>query len=551
MQYKAKLLFVTGVVGILLWVILPGAYKIIGYVASTVALSYALSSSKTLNVSVLIGLNVLYFMFPSSIFTLDSVSPYSLGFYSGLNAVSGWVNGVGGLFLIGIPILVLVGAVYAFAKGNIDQGVSSVIKLIIFILMVISFGFIMKLVGVESPYLQPIYSFVDIFWSIIKGITNFFAGIINKLDIGNLITDVPELPDDPFEMLVLDLIQEPADFMFVCFSSFPLISCFACFVVGIIFQFNTESAEKLLTKYSEKETIKFNPPGSSSVVFVIYWLIQSILVVALYVSRTLEQLLSRTSIIYLVYYITLSVAMVLMAIGFSSYTKTSKQTLFGLLYGVAGLFTFFNLFTQVRTLDIINLEYSTLTDSVIVAQLLFVAPTESMLFHVFAPGLVLYLILNYNKRYNLGDLNTQIDQLQDEVFLNDISIEFYKAADEKNKQQEKMLAILIRKKGTLTVKVQNLKRMKEHGLQIEGKLTAGQITLYFLLTVVVNVAFSVMHWFNSDLDFGAFWTSGLGLIYLASGIWLSYVSYRYGWPAGIITHAFNNCIGLLLLGGLA
>lgn len=73
------------------------------------------------------------------------------------------------------------------------------------------------------------------------------------------------------------------------------------------------------------------------------------------------------------------------------------------------------------------------------------------------------------------------------------------------------------------------------------------VIILFSVITFANFIFATFHMFASGMDFFTFWNSGLGVVYWVAGMWMTYISIRYGWGAGVLTHAFWNSWMIILL----
>jgi hypothetical protein len=247
-----------------------------------------------------------------------------------------------------------------------------------------------------------------------------------------------------------------------------------------------------------------------------------------------------------IYLIVSLMVCVFLTLGIGSPTRLSKDSIFGTFIGVAVLFVYANLFTQVQTFDMINIEYQDLTQIKILNQFLFVAPTESLLFHVFLPSIVIFVFLQKNKVLTQEELQSQLTSISDQIqSLQDMARIHKNTANQKSYVE--------------TEKLIKKAKLKKHSLEFTpigvqtNKLSETDFIIYLSCITAFNVVFSILHWFKSGLSFEIFWSSGIGFLYLSAGMIITLISYRYGWLSGILSHAIYNSAILsmvMLMGGV-
>jgi len=191
------------------------------------------------------------------------------------------------------------------------------------------------------------------------------------------------------------------------------------------------------------------------------------------------------------------------------------------------------MFTQVKTLDLLETEYPILIQTQILNQFLFVAPTETLLFHIFLPGLVIFYYLQKTKT------KEDLDKLRIEIQTLEVSAEIHKQLNDV-KRYAKTMQILNKKK----IKLSRVE--KEPGIP-QSKLKNINFIIYFAFCIFFNCIFSILHFIKSGLTFELFWSSGLGFLYMSSGIIITMVGYRFGWLSAILTHAIYNALMLFLI----
>jgi hypothetical protein len=220
------------------------------------------------------------------------------------------------------------------------------------------------------------------------------------------------------------------------------------------------------------------------------------------------------------------------------------------LIGEFGLFLIVQLFnTYNKTFDVLSLETVKTGIGYIMNQFLFVAPTESLLFHILIPSLVIGLLYVYTERtvlkYDSEEFNQKLHSIEASISTKEEMVDYYRTTGQKKKlaEEKSNLNDLRQKKNELS--------RKERKARVTDKSLYGRsiyVAVIFAFAIILpNFIFGLYHWFNSDVDFFVFWTSGLGVLYLVSGCWFTFISLRYGWLACILTHAIHNSLTIIIV----
>lgn len=251
-------------------------------------------------------------------------------------------------------------------------------------------------------------------------------------------------------------------------------------------------------------------------------------------------------------------AFVLLAVGaLPVRTGSGPAFIEGLVVGTGGILFFFNLASTGLTV----LPSEELPAVITIAnQILFVAPTESLLFHVVLPGLALlgmYLIYERNRKRHARELSARriatLEERQAKLRL------LYQSSLESSTRRIEYQGQRMTSQ-ELTTQIFNLENMivlarreaSRRSTTTVNTILAHRIgyVAYFVVVamVVPNVLFSTYHAFRSAYDVVSFWVSGLAFIYFGAGCWLTFICVRYGWLACVMSHALVNVISLLMMG---
>lgn len=554
--FKPAVVAITCFLGLILYFLLPNAFKIFAFLVPAIAISWGFSSK--FNFPLLLMMGLVFLLFPTSIFTLDASSSFNWNLIEVENYIEKVANVVSGVVFVGLPIVCVLGAIYAFSIGNVEGAVSSVTKVVIIVVMTSVFLFIADKFNIPLiGNLEAINSIGDFVWTVVQGIGNGAGNIINSVDIFDVAPDVPVIPD---ANLALDATQ-PETFRLTLIGSYPINLC----LIGLVFSILALILKKPLPKLDFDQSNHLSRPYQINYEFLIYLCFLLICYFALYLWLGETGFLTYRSLGYFTIYLTIiSVSCLALAFGLGSVSKVNWNSILGIIYGIFALYLTFNLFTQQTTLKLLSFEAKPeqITYYNIVAQTITVAPAESFLFHVFIPSLCLYILFLSVKRYNNKTIDQEIAQNRVRIEKLQLENQYYQVQLLKPKLSSEVTTLLKEKDlgdtndylyriaeiQKLSNKINAMQVEKQKTIQFHSnQLSVSQKITFYAVCIASNIIFSLMHWFNSGLDIRLFWVCGLGLIYLLSGLILTFISFRYGWLAGIIAHAINNSTGLIIL----
>jgi hypothetical protein len=520
-------LLLSCIASIVVFFVLESPFCIlISFFISAISLSLFYARKSSFNVYVFLLCLFLILFFPTNYLTLDVNSAYPIIQFS--TTIKNVINTVGTIVVIGIPTLLIGLTIAAFATLQFEQGINLLVKAIVVIVFVAAMTWILNYFGFD------LFGWREAAVGLWNKLTGWFGGQVN--------TYLSDMNTPSFSMLQL-------------FTTFPVILALTGIGSSIFFAFVKQSKkEKIMSKIFGTDEIAINKPGdrgthSQSIQFIIFFAIFAIIVLGLGLYYNIDDILTyRNQLYFSIYSIIIVGILILLAMGIGCYTKNSiKQTLTGTIIGIFGLFCFFNLFNQAKTFEMLALENPTLIIESIVSQVLFVAPMESLLFHVFLPSLVLYIIYQSKKRYDENEIRSQLLRFEIKRDYLVRENEVYRESNSKSKQNK------IQKTQTELFKVEKeirkLTNILENPILVQsGKsMTINNYVVYIVCVIAFQAIFSFFHWFNSPVSISVFFNSGSFFLYLSAGAWMGYLSYRFGWFTSIAVHAFNNCFTLILL----
>jgi len=247
-----------------------------------------------------------------------------------------------------------------------------------------------------------------------------------------------------------------------------------------------------------------------------------------------------------IYTILISVAfLTLSAPKITLYVKSNwKNTLMGLAIGLATLFIMLQFMTgTTKTMSAYDYEYGDYVILQVFNNFIFVAPAESLFFHVLIPSVALGWMYNRSKSNLEKDKIKIAEEKIKEINYVLATLEEFQ---EVFKKEPKKLALLKVRKAHLRKKQYRLQR----SIKLDKDFLYQDFNLAMLFLGVIlasNFAFSMSHWVLSGIDPLIFWLSGLGIIYMVAGIIMTLVAWRFGWLSCVLTHAVYNSATIIML----
>nr|BDI55107.1 MAG: hypothetical protein [uncultured archaeon] len=600
--YWLLLGFVIGIIGF--WFI-PPTFKIFSFLIPLIILCRCLTSeNSSFNINLFCVISFIFVLIPTDLFTFSMVPGNGGGgasvpvivdtplgtnfeFYYTIESV---INILVIIIFIVIPIILLVGSIYAIIIGQVNNAVKGLVKLFIVIFFVMIVAIIFNFVGLDM------FGAMGIILDIYVGIAKFLAslpvllyswldGIEGFFNLDNL----PALPNELYAFAGVtppsgEVLTNPMDsiflqdalvgmsyheILFAIHDSFPFIIASMCLVSAIFYSNRSweNHIEDVLTKYEKKELEpkkprKYFPGLNYKLIFYGVLILGFAFAIFLsdanaYSQFTNEDLtgtilydMFKTVGFFSIYVIISIFSILVLNYGRGVHYKdaTFKNTCKGIVYGLTGLFFFFHFFTSAKTMD--TMSYSNIPSDIayVTNQFIFVAPTESLFFHVLIPALVSGAILYYTgrklKKTSVLDIETELNKINAQISMQKNRIDFYRSSNKKQLSYEtNLLNHLLKKKRSL-----ELKTIK---VSVQEKTLFGRLTNVVLLVIggiiVPNIFFSLFHMFASNMDIYNYVLSGLFFIFLVAGCWFSYISLRYGWLSCILSHALWNTLNVILI----
>jgi len=582
--YIAILGFTLGILTLLFtW----NSFKIFSFIISIICVDIVLTPSSDFNYSknklkynyrfssaFLICSLLIYFLLGSNLFTLDASEPLNITLLT--MRVYQIVDIITIVFFIVIPVLLLVGAIWALIKGNADKASSSFTKLFFTIGVTMISFYVMDLAGIK---LGGITAWVGSFYTlIISFVISLPITIYNGIDglLENAawlgIESLPNLPSEytNFE-LTFDAVKLQFNsltytkFIFTIHDGLPLISALKCGIVSVFlirkkwevyFEQKLRGIAKIdfvpgpkKQKLFESKNTAFNP---FLLLFILFLMISGFFIFINYGNVYGSNLTQDWLYIgYFAFYMSCSISiLILLNTQKNLYYKRGSlaETLKGTIYGLMGLYLTTRLFYTKPLMSIFSFAGIESSFGYLINQFVFVAPTENLIFFVFFMSVVISFIIYFTRkskeRIILENNKELLSYYDNQILKAQIKADIF----QENKQ--------IKQYAQEKVKIERYRRKKNEVksrilsfVEITEKDIFGTYRIWFFILVVIvsGFLFSSLHYPNSAAtDYTFFWLCGLGVIYFCAGLWFIYISFRYSWFAGIIVHVLYNSLSILM-----
>jgi hypothetical protein len=572
---KATLSFIGFLIGIISFIFVPYGFKFIGFIIPLIILCYIFSSEDDyFNINLFLVFLFIFLLIPSSFMTFDAGTPVN---WNKMNdTVFDLVDSIAIIVMVIIPIFLILGIIWAFYQGEVVQASRALLILIVTIGFVISFFSILDLAGIElygsTGFVMDFYiSLIEFIVTLPQEIYNAMDTALETLGIG----DFPDIPEKKVDRATNFNVYynnfSTMDYhttIFTIHNLLPLFVSLLC-LLTTIFTLSKKGEDQLqewLNKVSEPIYQKrvsldrqyFPNLNWKMLVFATILIISAFAIFLSYSSAyNLDPDNDAQYIGFFSVYLFMSIIpLVIMNLSGFTYYKDSNafNTIKGTVYGVFGLFLMTRLFFTVQVMNAYNTQDHRSDTSYIINTFVFVAPSESIMFHIFIPSLVAGIILAYSKR----NIRRGYELSREERLLElDLKIFSLQEIQKSLKLKQKEKARLTQDITKLEKQKQSLLREQVEQILVDERTIFGRrssIIIFIIFGVIIpNFIFATLHAIVPNIDFFTFWTSGLGIIFLAGGCWMTFISYRFGWLAGILTHAIYNTftiiLAIIVLGG--
>lgn len=561
---------------VLMFFLLPRSFNFITFFVPAIYVSTVLSrDGRGFNTYVFLFVLLLSVLIPTGFLTLDTsgdiIIPSAQPTMELVIGFQFWINlGIVVLAFI-IPAVVIAWTVgQLMMSGNEEEEMKMIVKMAIIIILFFVLCFVMDLMGLLPSWFIWRYIRDFFIWivQIFQWIGNFFGAIFS----GQVIPSAPIFPD--LGAYNLTEIINNADTIFpslgtdqsasIAVGSLPWIFVnvtaiipFVLATIGVVvWQLERDNQKPYIwinNILGEKNTddlkiklVKFNAPA------VIFGVAVLLYAFAMFLN------FGDSGIDISLYTIITAFCLILLATGLIP-IKTGKPlgTFEGVIFGIGGVFFFYN----VLSMGLSVIDFSGSSQIILILnQIFFVAPTESLIFHVIIPGLGMLGTYYLFRRSVYKSKNEELERKRVKIELEISKVrQIILTAERENAksvsyQGKKMT---VQNASNTVFNLQNqlyfIEREKEKTESITlNRLVYSKIQYTALIIVlcfiVPNFIFSTYHTFKAGLDILDFWVRGIGFIYLGAGCWLTFIAIRFGWLPCILAHAGINIISILLMG---
>lgn len=581
---KVYLCLIASGIGFLGTVLMPiPSFKVFAYLIPAIILSIVLSArDKRFNLNVLMAFLIIGMLLSSSFVTFDASQ--TLNMVLMMKGISNIMDKVGVFFFIGLPLIMFVAVIILLWTQKYSKAIKLFVRLIAILGTLLVVFYLLdftgiKLFGMTDTILDFYATIGRVLFSLPERIYNLGGAALGGLGGG---AEIEKLPTDFDAFQVHFNSMSYQEIIYAVNDLLPIFVSIIALVIAIPMA-KKEWEEKLITSFSKKgelerlkERIEEKSEdgktsileetsstmhrvfGSANLNMMLYLTAIGIIAFALFFSyaNVYPVASDAQNWRYIGYFGIYMVLIVICFLGLNFFSSISyKHTdsfidgCMGVLYGLFGLFLTTRLFTASAVMDAYSADNLSADIVYLINQFIFVAPAETLMFHVFLPSLFVALIFRRSGKIAAGQAE---EVLHDEILESKILIEiyrnklsYYKKTDNKDAIKKHVNAIneLTEKKALLDNAV------IDFGFSLDSVFKQKDTFVLFIVVIIIsNFLFSLMHFFviSNTITFFQFWTSGLGIIYFSGGCWFTFVHYRWGWMPAILVHALHNTSTIIL-----
>jgi len=570
--HHARWLGIGGILGLMGFTVLPLSLKIYAFLIPLFIICRVIvhSQAKTkFNYRLFFFISILVIFIPTPLYTLDALhareikavldSPAAGTTTQTVATVMANVSNISSILLFGIPTIMIFMALYVMIfRGKIKQGIIVIVEVIVTLFLISTGIWILVEVGALPNY--GIFGGITTFYDWILQTVGLISNVAEQLFqtvfgyIGLLTETTPTAgpphPDlvEPLPTGMLDYaLSGPAPFILSCSAAAPFIVSVICFILCFHALLSKDYQEVIDSRKLTVEDPAEDKKGTD-IMFTfrenINWSVLVFFAIVVVIGTGMYISLSDPGhdlTMFGFYFVIQLLCVIVLMQNLLPYNQGASSKFFeGWLYGTLGIFVFFQILVP-HPLDLLLDMNGTNVSTNILTQWILVAPTESLFFHIFLPGLIMvYLLVKYRQ----DTFQTKEGQLYYKKDLNVLRADLYiTALKEKNEAKRTNLMNDI-------AQIDYYLTKKDTPLNLtEFIYSSPRYTIYFYFSILLpNIIFALYHNFHSGRDFITFFGSGVGLVYLSAGIWITAIGWHFDWRAAILSHATSNTIVLLLSG---
>lgn len=186
-----------GLVGVATFFILPGVFKFFGFFFALFMFAISVRSTDNhFNMSVLIVVLCIFCLFTTSFITFDSSEPIAYNKYISYAQTGAEVVLV--VAGVGVPLLLIVGGIWGFLRGQVEEGVSAIFKAFLIAGIGILLCFIFEMLKIDTGGTTSFT--LDVWNEIISWIfeapIQLYEGVANGINSSGIGLDLPNIPQN-------------------------------------------------------------------------------------------------------------------------------------------------------------------------------------------------------------------------------------------------------------------------------------------------------------------------------------------------------------------
>ncbi|MFX0132037.1 MAG: hypothetical protein ACFFDN_00195 [Candidatus Hodarchaeota archaeon] len=459
-------LFIGVGIGISSFFILPGAFKFLGFFFSILCFSIALrADNQRFNFHVILISMIIFLLFGSSMVTFDASNPIDMELM--IEEVSEKVNIAVIMLAFIVPIILILGAIFAFILGKINSAVMALFYALIIMAVILLFAYIFDVIGIFdfgfSDWILDFYSeLINYFYELP---IQLYEGVDRALEFTSLGTiDLPDIPENEYfrkpsllssssgseamdealngsykqvtdifteeeKEVIEEVIDEPSmelidysalsyqKFVYAVHDALPLIAGMLN-LISLPF-FAHRRSEEVITAFINKFQIltKRKMPRKRQIgkrttkidpvmiTFIVTIMISAWFVFLAYTNAYGENSAEDWRYTIFIYYVLVTIiSCVLLIWVFRTYTPVTIWSFIkGTFYGLAGLMLISRLFMSRATFNAFSAIKMHSNGWYAVNTFIFIAPAETICFCVMLPCLFLWLLMRSERKQTAED----------------------------------------------------------------------------------------------------------------------------------------------------
>lgn len=554
-KHHASLLLLGGILGVLGFFLAPGYLRPYTFFIPLFILCIVFVNSKSdikFNFKLFLIVGIVVLMLPSNFVTLDSSSPYASK--NTLDAMINLEMTFGAFVLVGLPTIWGIAGLYLILVAQqIKTGLKLILEALLAVVVTLAALMILINSGTLPDYglLSTIQDLYEWLIGSFSGVTDTFSNFLSAFETDDPVTgkgfSVPDA-DESYQFMFDYNTNNPQPGAIAITVSLisPFIIGGMCLITGIhaLFRKKEKGGYQafidnylILSKDDKIEPWKFTFRKNINLGMIMLLGIIFVIGFGLYLSMSEP---GYDVSVFGIYFTLDLLCIYVLSQNLIPYRQRNiKDFLLWFLIGVGGIFIVMQMFVAEPLNVLLSMEDSGVSTNII-TQWVLVAPTESLFFHIFLPGLMLtYMLLKYRKQTFQMEGTTffkeDVQEVRDSLYLKWLKEKSPKKRDKIQTQLNELDFYLL--------------QTNEIDLNKFIYSDPRYLMFLFISFLIPNIIFAIYHNFYSGMDTLTFFTFGPGLIYLSAGVYISAICWFGDWRSGIAAHAAANTI-MIFMGSL-